>query len=64
MAVAQGKPLKVTTSEIELISSLPSQLGLWNTQTVSLQKRKTLPNESPGYDTKQSNGEAPVMPEL
>ena len=27
-------------------------------------KGKTLPNECPGYDTKQSDGKAPVMPEL
>ena len=42
----------------------PSQLGLQNTPTASLQRRKVLPNEGPGYDTKQSDGEVPVMPEL
>ena len=29
-----------------------------------LQRDKTLPNECPGYDTKQSDGEVPVMLEL
>ena len=41
----------------------PSQLGLKNTLTASLQRGKTQPphNECPGYDTKQFDGEAPVM---
>ena len=41
-----------------------SRLGLQNTQITSLQRGKTLlisPNESPGYDTMQSNIETPVM---
>ena len=38
----------------------PSQLELQNTPTASLQKGKTPPNECPAYDTKQSDGEAPV----
>ena len=29
--------------------------------TASLQRGKTPPNKYPGYDTKQSDGEAPVM---
>ena len=29
-----------------------------------LQRGKTPPNECPGYDTKQSDGEVPVMQEL
>ena len=36
---------------------LPSRLGLQNTPTASLQRGKTPPNECPGYDTKQSDGE-------
>ena len=43
---------------------MPSRLGLLNTPTASLQKGKTPANEYPGYDTKQSNGEIPVMLEL
>ena len=39
---------------------LPSRLGLWNTATAPLQKGKTpSPNESPGYDTKHSDGDVP-----
>ena len=30
----------------------------------SLQRDKTPPNECPGYDTKQSNGEVPAMLDL
>ena len=43
-----------------------SQLGLLNTPTASLQKGKTpIPhNMFPGYDTKQSDDEVPVMLEL
>ena len=40
------------------------QLGLLNTPTAPLQRCKTTPNECPGYDTKQSDGEAPVILEL
>ena len=43
---------------------MPCQLGLLNTLTVSLQWDKTLPNVYPGHDTKQSDGEVPVMLEL
>ena len=44
---------------------LLSRLGLKNTPTASLQRRKTLPsNECPRYDTKQSDGEVLVMLEL
>ena len=43
---------------------LPSRLGLQSTLTASLQMGKTAPNECPGYDTKQSDGEVPVMQEL
>ena len=42
---------------------LPNRLGLQNTPTASLQ-RGNLPNECPGYDTKQSDGEVPAMLEL
>ena len=45
-------------------SSLPSQLGLLNTPTASLQRGKTPPNKCPWYDTKQSDGEVPVILEL
>ena len=42
---------------------LPSRLGLENTPTASLQRGKTSPphNKCPVYDTKQSDGEVPVM---
>ena len=43
---------------------LPSWLGLSNTTTASLLRRKTAPSECPGYDTKQSDGEVPAMLEL
>ena len=44
---------------------LPSWLGLSNRPTAPLQRGKTPPsNECPGYDTKQSDGEVPVMLEL
>ena len=43
---------------------LPSQLGLYNTLTAPLQRGKTPPNECPGYDTKQSDGEVPAVLEL
>ena len=33
-------------------------------QTASLLRGKTLPKKCPDYDTKQSDGEAPVMLEL
>ena len=36
-------------------------MGLLNTPTTSIQRGKILPNESPRYDTKQSDIEAPVM---
>ena len=39
---------------------LPSRLGLKNTPTALLQ----MGNECPRYDTKQSDGEVPVMLEL
>ena len=41
-----------------------SRLGLSNILTASLQRSKTPPNHCPGYDIKQSYGEAPVMLEL
>ena len=41
-----------------------SRQGQQNTPTASLLRSKTPPNECPGYDTKQSNGEAPVMIEF
>ena len=50
--------------EVRLVSSrvlLPRfcPVGWWvqNTQTASLQKDKTHPNECPGFDTKLSDGE-------
>ena len=40
----------------------PSWLGLLNILTASLQRGKTpTPNECPRYDTKQSDGEAPIL---
>ena len=43
---------------------MPSQLGLYNTPTAPLQRGKPSTNECPGYNTKKSDGEAPVMLEL
>ena len=43
---------------------LPSRLGLYNTLTALLQKGQTHHNECSRYDTKQSDGEVPVMLEL
>ena len=43
---------------------LLSRLRLKNTPSVSLQKGKTLSNKCPGYNTKQSDGEVPIMLEL
>ena len=44
--------------------NLPSRLGLKNTPMAFLLRGKTPPNECPGYDTEQSDGEVPVMLEL
>ena len=55
----------IFSSKPPLKNSLPSRLGLYNIPTASLQRGKTPPpNEYPGYDTKQSDGEVPVMLEL
>ena len=44
---------------------MPSRLGLQNTPTATLQRENPQPtNECPGYNTKQSDGEVPVMLEL
>ena len=45
----------------DLFALWPSKLRLQNTPTAPLQRGKTLPNKCLGYDTKQSDGEAPVM---
>ena len=42
----------------------PSWWGLQNTPTASVPKGNPPSNECPGYDTKQSDGEASVMLEL
>ena len=42
----------------------PSQLELQNTPTASLHRGKTPPYKCPGYDMKQSDGEALVIMEL
>ena len=52
-----------TTRFIPLVR-WPSWLGLQNTPSASLQRRKTPHNECFGYETKQFDGEAPVMLEL
>ena len=49
---------------IASIDYCPIQLVLQNAPTTSLQRSKTPPNECPGYDTKQSDSEAPVILEL
>ena len=41
-----------------------SRLELYIIRTASLQISKTHSNEFPGYDTKQSDGEAPVILEI
>ena len=51
--------------EREKSKSIKLGLGLQNASTAFLQRSKTLyPNECPGYETKQSDGEAPVTQEL
>ena len=42
----------------------PSRLGLKNTPIAILQEDKNSPNKCPGYNSKQSDGEIPVMLEL
>ena len=44
--------------------SWPCQLWLLNTPTASLQWGKTPPKRCSGYNSKQSDGEAPVMLEV
>ena len=39
----------------------PNWLGLWNTQTASLQWGKPHSNKCPVYDIKPSDGESPVF---
>ena len=41
-----------------------SRQGLYNSQTASLERVKTPPNQRPEYDTKQSDDEVLVMLEL
>ena len=51
-------------SFIHVVSTIifwPCQLGQQNSLTASLQRDKTLPYKWPGYDTKQSDGEAPII---
>ena len=43
---------------------MPSRLGLKNTPTASLLRSRTPLNKCPGYDTKQSDSEVPVMLDL
>ena len=45
-------------------TSLPNRLGLQNTPTASLQRDETPPPTSIPFDTKQSDGEVPVMLKL
>ena len=59
----QLKRLKCRILASFALTKLPSWLELLNTPTASLQRGKTL-NEYPGYDTKQSDGEVPVLLEL
>ena len=44
--------------------TLPNQLGLENTPTAFLPRGESPPTECPGYDTKQSAGEVPVIQDL
>ena len=65
-----GKHLYNTNTTLWVImvilhwQTLPSQLGLWNTLTAPLQRSNPAPNECPGYDTKQSDGEVPSLLEI
>ena len=45
-------------------AKFPSRLGQQNTPTVSLQSGKTPHYDCPVYDSKQFDGEVPVMLEL
>ena len=51
-------------SILKSIICLPSRFGLYNTPTAPLWRGKTPPNECPGYDTRQFDGEVPVILEL
>ena len=52
----------MTSNKIE--KQIAPLVGLENTLTASLQKGKIPTNECPGYDTKQSDREVPVMLKL
>ena len=54
--------MKTLSSILLLRICLPSQLVLTN--CTSSEGDEPHPNECPGYDTKQSDGEVPVMLEL
>ena len=51
-----------TQESVQIV--LPSRLGLFNTPTAPLQKGKSPTQQVSCYDTKQSDGEVPVMLEL
>ena len=55
---------KMCTIWLNKQNNLPIRLGLENTLTASLQRGKTLPNECPRYNSKQSDGEVPIMLEI
>ena len=50
-----------THSERNAIHFLPTRQGLQNTLTAPVLRGKPPPKACPGYDTKQSDGEVPVM---
>ena len=59
--------IRIVIGAFETASQFPSQFELYNTPTASLQMDKTPlppPNECPADDTKQSDGEVPIMLEL
>ena len=63
----RGRVIKSWNYYLELTSAkiaLPSQLGLENTLTATLQRGKTHHNECSGYATKESDGEVLVILEL
>ena len=56
-----SSPLLTISLNMIVVQRLHIWLALENTPTASLQSNKCPTNECPTYDTKQSNGEIPIM---
>ena len=53
--------MAVFSDDISCSGFLPSQLGLLNTPTAPLQRKKHSHNECASYDTKPSDGETQLL---